>query len=79
VWWQCKADGSLAENAAPVPVHALLLVADDDEEDLRKLVGKAVEEIEETNSINIVLGEWGNVVRNDHNDGIEHFGYADGV
>jgi len=70
-WWQSDTDNA-------TPIHALLTLADDDGDELRRLANHVAETIVAT-GINITLAEWGNVLRNDHGDGIEHFGYADGV
>ncbi len=58
-------------------IHAMILIADLDNE---KLGNISREIIKELNSFaKIVTIEYGNAIRNENKDGIEHFGYVDGV
>lgn len=58
-------------------IHAMILMADVDE---NKLGAKAKELIEEIKTFGeIVTIEYGNAIRNANNDGLEHFGYVDGI
>ncbi|MBC7448122.1 MAG: hypothetical protein H7330_08695 [Hymenobacteraceae bacterium] len=59
-------------------LHALLLLADDDHDRLR-VTARRVDDDLRAHGLSIASIEGGNVLRNDNNDGIEHFGYADGV
>jgi Dyp-type peroxidase family len=58
-------------------IHAMILIAADD---LKKIKNEAFILIDELNRFSsIQKTESGNVLRNDENDGIEHFRYADGI
>jgi Dyp-type peroxidase family len=58
------------------PIHALLLLADDDEHHLAREARKAIKEIEEHCTLAGV--EAGSVLRDKQERGIEHFGFIDG-
>ena len=58
-------------------IHAMVLIADDDREKLGNVSREIIKELD--NFARIVTIEYGNAIRNENNDGIEHFGYVDGV
>jgi Dyp-type peroxidase family len=60
-------------------VHALLLLADDRLERLDAAVLAALSAVQPLTVPGGIHVELGNVLNNEHGDGIEHFGYADGV
>jgi Dyp-type peroxidase family len=62
----------------PTTMHALLLLADDDKEGVQHAV-RHIQESLESQQITLLIVEWGHTLRNANGDGIEHFGYADGV
>jgi Dyp-type peroxidase family len=58
-------------------VHAMLLLADVDPARLDEAAAKAIFDVKAvTEALHV---EHGHVLNNEHGDGIEHFGYADGV
>ncbi|UOQ71631.1 Dyp-type peroxidase [Hymenobacter cellulosilyticus] len=62
----------------PTPIDALLLLADDDWEGVQH-AARAIQEKLPAAGVELRLVDWGHSLRNDNGDGIEHFGYADGV
>ncbi|TGE05450.1 Dyp-type peroxidase [Hymenobacter fodinae] len=64
-------------TAEPTPLHALLLLADDDFDLLQRTVRAVSDDLTGIGEIRIL--EWGHALRNADGNGIEHFGYADGV
>jgi len=58
-------------------IHAMLLIGDDDYDTLQKQKQVFIEELNHFSQILKI--ENGNVIRNSDGDGIEHFGYADGI
>lgn len=58
-------------------IHAMLLIGDDDYDTLQKQKQVFIEELNHFSQILKI--ENGNVIRNNDGDGIEHFGYADGI
>ncbi len=57
--------------------HALILLADDDTNRMGTFATALLKELEPFCVINAI--EYGHVIRNKNKDGIEHFGYVDGV
>lgn len=58
-------------------IHVMVLLADDDK---NRMGNKAREILENTSDIQAgVAIEYGNIIRNANKDGIEHFGYVDGI
>jgi Dyp-type peroxidase family len=57
-------------------IHAMLLLADDDEDYLLRKARELVTELEEFATVLVV--ERGKALRTDSGEGIEHFGYVDG-
>jgi Dyp-type peroxidase family len=58
-------------------IHAMILLADDD---LKRMTLAAEEIITLIADFTLITAvEYGNVIRNENGDGIEHFGYVDGV
>jgi Dyp-type peroxidase family len=57
-------------------LHALLLLADDDEHELARQIGPALAILEPTCQVRTI--EYGHVIRNANDEGIEHFGFVDG-
>jgi Dyp-type peroxidase family len=60
-------------------IHALVLLADDDQDSLLETANSIITEIAENNNIRIVNTEIGFVRRNDLNQTVEPFGFADGI
>lgn len=60
------------------PLHALLILADDDLMRVQQAAAAVANQLDGGVGTLRVL-EWGNVIRNADGNGIEHFGYADGV
>jgi Dyp-type peroxidase family len=58
-------------------IHAMILLADPDPNKLGVEAGKIIEEVDKFGKI--VTIEYGNAIRNAHGDGLEHFGYVDGI
>ncbi len=58
-------------------IHAMILMADVDENKIGERAKTMIEEIKEFGEI--VTIEYGNAIRNANNDGLEHFGYVDGI
>lgn len=58
-------------------IHAMVLIADDDEIKLGNATRDVVEELDKLGKILTV--EFGNAIRNKNGDGLEHFGYVDGI
>lgn len=58
-------------------VHAMILLADDNVARM-ELAAREIVELSE-DFANVIAVEYGNVLRNDNGDGIEHFGYVDGI
>lgn len=58
-------------------IHAMVLIADDDREKLGNILREIIKELDKF--ARIVTIEYGNAIRNENKDGIEHFGYVDGV
>lgn len=59
-----------------LPIHAMLLLADDDEPYLGRIGADVVREL--SASCTVRACERGRALRNENGDGIEHFGYVDG-
>src|ERR1044072_4534469 len=57
-------------------IHAMILLADDDEGFVLREARKLVNQLEEFSTVLVV--ERGNALRTDSGEGIEHFGYVDG-
>lgn len=57
-------------------IHAMLLLADDDEHFLLRVARNYLEAVKAFAKICVV--EHGNVMRNEHDQRVEHFGYVDG-
>ena len=72
------ADWFAPGTATPTPLHALLMLADDDFEHLQHTV-RAVSDQLAGGVGELRILEWGHALRNADGNGIEHFGYADGV
>lgn len=60
-------------------IHALILLADDDRDSLLEAANKIITEISAHQNIGIINTEIGFVRRNDLNQTIEPFGFADGI
>jgi Dyp-type peroxidase family len=58
-------------------LHAMILIGDDNREKLATETRAILEQLYPLGDITTI--EYGNVIRNENNDGIEHFGYVDGV
>ena len=58
-------------------IHAMILIADVDENKIGERAKAMIEEIREFAEILTI--EYGNAIRNANNDGLEHFGYVDGI
>jgi deferrochelatase/peroxidase EfeB len=76
---------SIADPVEPLEIayldghlHALLLLADDDEDHLLRTARREVDRIDRGGVATVVAVERGSVLRNAEGQGIEHFGYADG-
>ncbi len=65
------------QNEYQRDLHAMLLLADDDADVMAIKAKTLIEEISLFGKV--VLIEYGHVVRNKEGDGIEHFGYVDGI
>jgi Dyp-type peroxidase family len=59
-------------------IDALLLLADDGKDYLLRRARSVVEYLERRGLAKVVAVEHGEVLRNEHGQGIEHFGYVDG-
>lgn len=70
--------GWLATDGAPTAIHAMLLLADDKQENVAAAVQAAEASVGQFGG-QVRIQEHGNVIRNANTDGIEHFGYADGI
>ena len=60
-------------------IHALILLANDNEIALHGQTRKVVLEIKEHDIADVVCIEYGVRLKNEHDEAIEHFGYADGI
>ncbi len=60
-------------------IDALLILADDDEEAVHDVVGLLQARFATTGEARVLALEWGHVLRNARGDGIEHFGFVDGL
>ncbi|MDF2193705.1 Dyp-type peroxidase domain-containing protein [Paraflavitalea sp. CAU 1676] len=58
-------------------IHAMVLLADDDAARLIRGIRDIIDSV--TGIADIATMENGNVLRNENDDGIEHFGYVDGI
>ncbi len=58
-------------------VHAMILLADDEKGRMGKAASVILQEIDAFARVCHV--EYGNAIRNKYNDGLEHFGYVDGI
>jgi Dyp-type peroxidase family len=58
-------------------IHAMLLLAHSSEDELARVASDLMPAIEETGRILHI--EFGNAIRNENGDGLEHFGYVDGI
>ncbi|MBN8641761.1 MAG: Dyp-type peroxidase [Flavobacteriales bacterium] len=58
-------------------IHAMILIGDDDQEKLGNAARELIEVVKQFSSITTI--EYGNAIRNSRGDGLEHFGYVDGV
>lgn len=58
-------------------IHAMILLADDDANRMGRLSKTILEALEDAKAT--VLVEYGHAIRNANGDGIEHFGYVDGI
>ena len=65
------------EHAYQEEIHAMVLLAEDDVPRL-ELATKEIMELTH-DFATVIAVECGNVIRNENGDGIEHFGYVDGV
>lgn len=65
------------EDGFKSEIHAMIIIADDNQEKLAVATRETVEQLDMLGMITTV--EYGNVIRNDNKDGIEHFGYVDGI
>jgi len=70
-------DTGFWEEGLAGEIHAMLLIADDDPLKMGKLAKELLVKLEFFAEINTV--EYGNAIRNANGDGLEHFGYVDGV
>ena len=69
------------------PIHAMILIADSDEDKLALAAKDIINEIDfhlipkvsETAFAKICTIEYGHAIRNSNGDGLEHFGYVDGI
>jgi Dyp-type peroxidase family len=59
------------------PIHAMILVADTDANHLGKICKEIIETVDDFGRILTI--EYGNAIRNANGDGLEHFGYVDGI
>ncbi|HZG00194.1 MAG TPA: Dyp-type peroxidase [Chitinophagales bacterium] len=59
-------------------IHAMVLLAHDDVDEMGKRAQMIIEDVDR-NFARILHVEYGRAIRNENGDGIEHFGYADGV
>lgn len=65
------------ETAFQQEIHAMLLIADDQ---VNRMGLAAKEMLESITDFSTVCGiEYGNAIRNANKDGLEHFGYVDGI
>jgi len=58
-------------------IHAMVLLANDNSDEMGRVAMEMIEELDVFS--NIVHVEYGHAIRNENGDGIEHFGYVDGV
>lgn len=58
-------------------IHAMILMADVDENKIGERAKLIIEEINQFGEVLTI--EYGNAIRNANNDGLEHFGYVDGI
>jgi Dyp-type peroxidase family len=58
-------------------IDAMILLADDDQEILGEKSNKTIQAIKDFATIQTI--EYGHVIRNKNGDGLEHFGYVDGI
>jgi Dyp-type peroxidase family len=58
-------------------LHAMILIGDDNPEKLATETRTILEQLDQLGEVTTI--EYGNVLRNENNDGIEHFGYVDGI
>ena len=73
------ADGEALERAYGADrIDAMLLLADDEREPLLEKAHKAIVRLETRRVATVVAREVGDALRNDDDEGIEHFGYVDG-
>ncbi len=69
------------------PIHAMILIADSDEDKLALAAKDIINEIDlhlipevsKTAFAKICTIEYGHAIRNSNGDGLEHFGYVDGI
>ena len=58
-------------------LHAMILMADVDENKIGERAKLMIEELRDFSEIAVI--EYGRAIRNANNDGLEHFGYVDGI
>jgi Dyp-type peroxidase family len=59
------------------PIHAMIIIADDNPEKLGIATRELINELDKFSKILSI--EYGNTIRNENGDGLEHFGYVDGI
>ena len=65
------------EDGFNTVIHAMILLADDDPTRMKESASDILDQLENFSEVKNV--EYGNVIRNENKDGIEHFGYVDGT
>ncbi|AXY75892.1 peroxidase [Paraflavitalea soli] len=73
----CDPDPKDWEQGFRKEAHAMILLADDNVARM-ELAAREIVELSE-GFATVVAVEYGNVIRNENGDGIEHFGYVDGI
>jgi len=73
----CDPDPKHWEKGFQGETHAMVLLADDDVARM-ELAAREIVDLSE-DFADVIAVEYGNVIRNDNGDGIEHFGYVDGI
>ncbi len=71
-------DRSTWDEGYNTNIHAMILLAHDDSNKMGRIARDMIEEIDKK-FCRILHVEYGHAIRNENGDGIEHFGYADGV
>lgn len=74
-------------NFREINIHVMILLGDDDKKTLSIETARLIEELRPLTPIaddedffsNFIRVEHGNAIRNENGDGLEHFGYVDGI